>query len=839
MRLLLSDDEKYANDKEKIKALVDHYTLEGEQQVYHKKERIRRLYNIANGVLNQEDYISYEEEKDVIVGQNEIDDAGLQFYPIIPPIIAGVLGDFDKKFSEYYAHAIDPEHTNMVIDRLTEQLRDALIQAAEAKFDGTTQEEYDAFMQSQEIVKYYLTDYRSEIEMWANHTIKVEKENLNVKEVERRTLEQILVTESPAVHVNFIDGSLTLESIPEENIFSLKSPYHDDYSCSHMVGWFEDLTISAVLNKYANLLSEDDVERITGWCQDVFGTEFVVNNFKYTGNRLDWKESTDNYMMFKRLHERNGRRYDDYQTDTVRLTYMYFLLPRRVGKLFYKGDGVEFSQIVSDDFKVTIKPEYRGKKKLENLIYGEHVDWFYINELWKCIQVDVKNTPWKGYANSTDQKTLYLYLDKNPIQYSDHKLRYGIRIPVHGGPKTNIHSEPISAVEKAAPLQVMYNWLYNRMQQLLSTEVGKFLIVNQNMIPQDSYDGSWGKNNLMKWFMVAHDTSIAPADPSVTNMGQSATQIAGGFGQVVDLTKTQELLEKANLARMLKEECFQQFGFTSGTLYGDNSPYQTGVSVAQQQQRALTQIQGHYTRLQEIMRRVWETILETKQFMVANTGMDTISYIDSDEARQIFTTNTDGFLMHKLGCFVKSSAADQQTLETIKQIALSTNTMGASTLEMATMISSTSTPELMKKLEKIQNAKIKERDEQAQAEAERQQKLVELQQRETAMALEEQAKQKELEFEREVVLQQIKSLGYANSPVEEIAAQIEKVSKNTIEERKLDLMREQVDIKKKQVEDKKQNDDNQLSMQEKIELTKLELRREEIEAAKARTKTLK
>lgn len=847
MKLLIKEKDKYKNDKEAIKQVVEHFETDGLSQVYRKAKTIKKLNNLANGVLNQEDYIDYEEETGLL-GQDGavLEDAGLMFYPIIPNIIQGILGDFDKRYSEYFVEAINPEHTNDILEKLNQDLRTNLIEAAEARFitPETTEEEYNEFINSDKIQKYYLSEHRSTIEQWANHKIKVDDERLGMKHIEREILNELIVTERPAVHVNYLDGEYNVHTIPSKDLFYIKSPNNRDLSESQMVGWFEHETIDTILNKYANLLTDRQVEKLSGWTGDLYKNEFVVNNLRQTGNVTAELESKQNYLAFNRLYNNpNERRYDDYQSDLIRITHMYFLLPRKIGRLYYKGEGTVFSQLVTDDFKVTIKPIYSGKEKTkETLLEGEHVEWFYHNELWRAIKMDVKHSGYHYKEENEDEKTIWAFLDKNPIQYSDPNYRFGIRIPIHGGPTTNRYSDPISGVEKAAPLQIMYNWLWNRMQQLLSTEVGKFIIINQNMIPQESFDGSWGKNNLLKWFMVAKDTSIAPADPSITNMGQSSSQIAGGFGQVVDLTKTNELLEKANLAAMIKAECFQQFGFTPETIYGDRSPQQSGVSQAQQLQRSLTQIQHYYTRLDEIMRKTWDTILETAQFKATDSESELLSYMGDDKARVIFQSDTSSFLLYKLATFTKSSAADSQTLETIKQIALSNNTMGADTLETAAMISSKSTPELMEKLRELKAEKEKLAKEQVAQEEARQQQLVDQQHKNSLEIIAEQDRQSEIEFERDVVLKQIGAVGFGNSSADEIRQQVEALAKQDLEERKyqstLDY-REKVDkFKEKTLETKSGESQKQRDLQEKIKLKELELREKDIEARNTRSKAI-
>lgn len=851
MKLLLSEEEKYADDCRAIKDIVEHYIIDGEQQVSLKQKKIRQLYNMANGVINQEDYIDYKEEEMALSEflQTDIDDLGLMFYPIIPNIIQAILGEFDKRYSKYYVGATNPEHTNALLEKFSADLRDQLINSAEALFFNEnpepTDQQMQEFQKSEKIRDYYLTDYRSAIERWANHKINVDTSRLHVKDIERELLRSLIVTEQPYVHVNYIDGDYRLEHWPEEEVFMLKSPRNRDASESMVVGRFEHRTIDSILNEFANMLTADQVEQLVGWTSDIHGNEFVVNNMKQTPNVDAHLESEKNFRGFDRLFNMQERRYDDFQTDLVRVTHMYMLLPTKYGKLRYIGDGVDVKTIVSEDYKVTIKPEYGNgpEKDADNLVYGEHIDWFYMNTLWRAIRIDNHQNSWKLEKKvETDENAIWVMCQPNEIQYSDSNFRFGTRIPVHGGPVTNFYSNPISGVERAMPSQIMYNWLGNRMQQLIATEVGKFIIINQNMLPQDSFDGSWGKNNLEKFFMVAKDFSIAPADPSVNNMGQSATQISGGFGQVVDLTKTQELLEKANLMGVIKQDVFQQFGFTPQTLFGDAQPQQTASSQAQGMQRSLTQIQHYYTRLDEIMKLVWETLLETAQFKASTQDSELLSYMGDDKARVIFNTNTDGFLMHKLACYVKSSAADADTLLRIQQNALTNNTMGADALESAAILAAKTTPEVMHQLEKLRDRRQQEQMALEARQAQQQQELVQQNHVNTMEQLQKQAEESELEFQRELILSQIKAVGYGNSTAGEISHEVERLAKADLERDKFNATndyRERIEQAREEVhKDKMGESAKTRQLQEKIKMKELELREKDIIARNKRSNAI-
>ena len=83
---------------------------------------------------------------------------------------------------------------------------------------------------------------------------------------------------------------------------------------------------------------------------------------------------------------------------------MYFLMPRKLGKLTFRsktenGEFADIVEIVSDDYVPINKPEYNGKMKLENLLQGEHIDWFYTDEVWRSIKIENYSTHTGDFMN--------------------------------------------------------------------------------------------------------------------------------------------------------------------------------------------------------------------------------------------------------------------------------------------------------------------------------------------------------------------------------------------------------------------------------------------------------
>jgi hypothetical protein len=443
------------------------------------------------------------------------------------------------------------------------------------------------------------------------------------------------------------------------------------------------------------------------------------------------------------------------------------LVPKKVGVLTTVINGETFVTEVDELFKVTLKPEYSTKvKDKEFLIAGEHVEWTYINELFQVVKLDL-DFGGTYMSNESERKTIWVKLAPHDIQFKHRNLRYGVRIPVHGGSELGW-----SITSKTKPWQKFYNYIWNRNKQLLSTETGKFLLLNQNLIPQTSYDGSWGEFNFLKAFLSARDISMMPIDPSLTNTGQNQSM---GFGQVVDLEKTGEVINKAQLANIIKQECYDSIGLNPQFL-ADISPYQSAKSVAAGNQVTVTQLQYLYSKHYDIMKAVRETMIETALFLTSKGEMRDLNYVQTDGQRIAFTLSTENTLMYDLGLFLSSDPADLINLEIIKQIAIQDNTMGSDAYEKMKIISSNTTTELAAFLKENSLKREDQVNQQRKHEQDMLDKQIAQQNQDIEKKLRNDNEQAQLDREFKLNEARIKALGYANDSADTISNEIKEMS---------------------------------------------------------------
>jgi hypothetical protein len=304
-------------------------------------------------------------------------------------------------------------------------------------------------------------------------------------------------------------------------------------------------------------------------------------------------------------------------------------------------------------------------------------------------------------------------------------------------------------VDKTEVWEIAFNFVWNRIMQILKTEIGPFFVMNQNAIPSESMDGSWGKNNLVKFAMTARDLGIGAVDTSPSNM-QGGSQLTGGFGQKVDLSRMDEIAQKVQLAMSIKEECYSVLGITSQFL-SEISPQETEAGIAQGVQRTVNAVKEVYDDHYSMMEKGWQTFLEITKYLKIKEGSTADSYLNSEGERQIFQTTTEDFPLYMLGVYTSSSFDDALLIAEMKEMVRRDNTMGADLEDKIKMLSTHSLSDIYSALKDLTVKK--------QAEVQKQQEN-EQRQLQAKIEADERIKASELAWEKEKLLLKIESDEY-------------------------------------------------------------------------------
>jgi hypothetical protein len=352
----------------------------------------------------------------------------------------------------------------------------------------------------------------------------------------------------------------------------------------------------------------------------------------------------------------------------------------------------------------------------------------------------------------------------------------------------------------------------NQLWELLEKEIGVVFLGDLKVVPKkDSQDPI----ETMLWNAKNRGTLLI--DTSIENTG-GAVQ----FNQFsrLDLTRSQEIQARIQLAQQLRLEAYELVGLTRQRL-GNSQASDTATAANNALIQSFAQTETWFAWHDNILQKVYQTILDMAQYIELQKPTSTLNYLNS-ELETVFLQVSKNELLHELFVFVSSYAEDKVTLEQLKQLAQPAMQNGAELSEMVDLFTANSERSLRKTLGDVQKRKeaIRQQEqalkqqqlEQQQAQFEQKMQMDAAQKAEDARR-EDMNKQLDRENRLQVVqLQGIANEGSYNPDVDTTGLLIEQtkiaqdISKQTFEKvtknKELSLKEKELALKEKDIDTK-------------------------------------
>lgn len=780
----------------------------GLRQLYKDTKRLHKNYALANGILDKSDYIIGPENdmSDMIsiISTDNQNSLPIKFYPIIPNVVNVLVGEFSKRDNRVIVKAVDDQSMNEAFEYKQNLLLEILQKQAETKKIkelsemGMDLESKDPNVQKQiqdqldtakqlSIAEAKFKTYRGIAEQWANHMIEVDNDRFDMYQKEIDAFRDMLVADREFWHVRLKEDDYDVELWNPLNTFYHKSPEVYYISEGNYVGRIIVMSIPDIIDKYGSMMTEEQLLDLKNHYRTLNSFPLLTDGMRdqenwYTNfskpdgrTNVTWQKyldgqvansiqnpSNNSFTWFDLNQNSATINFDINGPGMVRVTEAYWKSQKRVGHLTkIERDGNIVQDTVDEDFIVTEKPVYNTAiiktKSKENLVYGEHIDWIWINEVRWGVKINSSLSTYYS-RNYSDFEPIYLSGDPIPFQFKGSSNLYGCRLPVEGKIFSERNSYSNSIVDKMKPHQINYNIVNNQIVEMLADEVGNVMVIDQNMIPRNSLKGQWGPYNFPMFHQVMKDYQIAAIDTSIRN-----TENPSSFAhfQQVDMTKTNQIVNRMELARHFKEECFSLVGITPQRL-GDVAASESATGTNQAVNNSYAQTEPLYDQhMNHLMPRVREIMIQAAQYICAKKPISRITYINSNDENVFFDIEGDKLLLRDLQVKPRSTANIKSVVDQLKQLAIQNNTAGGTLYEISQMIVSKSPAEIIAKLK----AADEKRQHQMQQEQEHQMQLQQSQ-LQAAMEMEQKVQDhddywKEREIQKEIYIAEIKALGYA------------------------------------------------------------------------------
>ena len=788
---------------------LDWLELQGMEFLRRNARKLLKNYKLAKGIIDKKDYIVEEDNdhKDLMDVLTKEDESALElkFYPIIPNVINVLSGEFSKRFSKVQFRAVDDTSYNEMLESkralveenlLADASKKQLLKMLEMGLDPESDEAKQIMDPSTirslpEIEDFFSKSYRSMVEEWATHQMNVDVERFKIQELEERAFRDMLIADREFWHFRMMEDDYDVELWNPVLTFYQKSPETRYISDSNYCGKMDLMTVADVIDKYGYLMNEKQLKSLNK-IYPARSSMYQVNGYQNDGAYYDatrshaWNTNSPSlgYRRYVSNWSDDPARGGDIvsailnegedvlqwgEGDLMRVTTVYWKTQRMVGHLTcIKEDGQVMQEIVDETFKVTMKPMYdtsliKNKSK-ENLLYGEHVDYIWINEVWGGVKIGPNSpTGWRSeMGNNVDP--IYLGIDRKkpgriPFQFKGEKTLYGCKLPVEGRVFSDRNTRSTSLVDLMKAYQVGYNMVNNQIADILVDELGTVIMFDQNALPRHGMGEDWGKNNYAKAYVAMKDFQMLPLDTSITN-----TENATNFNhyQTLNMEQTSRLMSRIQLANYFKSQAFEAIGINPQRLGGPVAQ-QTATGVTQALQQSYSQTETYFINHSDnLMPRVHKMRTDLAQYYYSNTPSLRLQYISTAADKVNFTINGTELLMRDFNIFATTRTNHRQILDQLKQMALTNNTTGASIYDLGNILKADSIAEVTDILKDSETKTQAMKQQEMQQQREMQQKQIESQAEENKLKLEFQAGEAAKDRQKDITVAEIRSAGYGS-----------------------------------------------------------------------------
>jgi hypothetical protein len=788
---------------------LDWLEWNGLKQIRRNARRLMKNYKLAKGIIDKSDYIIEEdnEYRDIveILTKEDASALELKFYPIIPNVINVLVAEFAKRTTKLTYRAIDEFSYNEMMEQKRKMVEDTLMADAQSKIMAALMEQgldpnsQEANQQLQpntlkslpEIEMFFKKDYRGMIEQWASHQHHVDVERFKIDELEERGFRDMLITDREFWHFRMMEDDYEVELWNPPLTFYHKSPDARYISQGNWAGKVDMYTVADVIDRYGYIMTEEQLEALEA-VYPIRSGGYITGGYQNDGTYYDATKNHDWNVNMPSLAYRQyttmmagtvydggdiinqilaeGEDYFDQGTAyLVRCTTGYWKSQRKVGHLTKINEiGEVITDIVTEDYKITDKAIYDTRlfknKTQDNLLYGEHIDWIWINEVWGGVKIGPNIPSFWGMNNPGGFSPIYIGIEKNHVgplkfQFKGDNSLYGCKLPVEGAVFSDRNTKSTALLDLMKPYQIGYNIVNNQIADILVDELGTIIMLDQNTLPRHSLGEDWGKGNLAKAYVAMKNFQMLPLDTSITN-----TENALNFQhfQKLDLSQTERLMSRIQLANHFKQQAYEVIGVNPQRM-GQQLSQMTATGVEQAAAASYAQTEMFFIQhCDYLMPRVHQMRTDLAQYYHSTKPSARLTYMTTADEKVNFEINGTELLMRDLNIFASTTANHRAVLEQLKQMAMQNNTTGASIYDLGKIVQSDSVAELNTVLKDSEEKQKAQKDAEMQNQQQMQEQQLAAQKEQKQMELDAAAAREEKNRQRDILVAEIRAAGYGS-----------------------------------------------------------------------------
>jgi hypothetical protein len=708
--------EKEKKDESWIKNTMDYFANKAYAEYVKNRDTFVKNYDLVKGILRMEDFYQEPQVKsftDMLTTDLQLP-AYVKHYSIITTPINELVGEISKRPDTFRVKAFDDDSKAEELQFKTDILQKYVIGKAKQNIleklamGGQSPEDVDPEeldQMSMDQVQDELDDYTSVAEKWANHVLTCQKAEFNLKEKSEDAFRDMLISAREFYHIYEDNSKLgfNVEVANPKNTWFLTTPdrkYISDPTGraqgAYAAGTVQVMELSEIIESVPDMTKEE-IDHLRSSLQD-YGLINVRESNLGNPDAIPGQDSVqyDTFdplvLQTRMIIESEMKENDDGLKDFLGLTsnvssfgykYVvvraYWISKRKIGKLIYTDEmGNEQSTLVDETYKSGTMPTQQS------------LEWGWINEWYQGVKIGPDIYHIKPYR----------LLNYCPIIGLTHEVK---------------NTEAKSLVDLMKPFQVLYNVCMNQLYKLLEKEVGKVYLTSIRHIPIPK-DGD-AQDALDVWEMEARNRGVMFIDDSPENLKSPSS-----FNQFrdIDLTRTQEIQSRYNLAMQLKNECWELIGMSRqrmGSITASESA--TGTNTAIQQ--SYSQTEPLFVAHEYVMGQLYQAIIDAALYTESKKPQSTLSYITNTGESAFVQVNGTDLKFRDLKVFLTNRPEDNQMFNEIRQLSQAVIQNGGSLYDIIELYSTKSIRQMKKVFKTLKERQEQIQDQQMQLQQQQQQ----------------------------------------------------------------------------------------------------------------------
>lgn len=813
---------KQKKDDSWVKNTMDYFSNKAYAEYIKNRDTFVPNYDLMKGILRREDFAIDEPEVKSFTDMLEKDlslPGYVKHYSIITTPVNELVGEISKRPDSYRVKAFDDDSKAQELQFKTDTLKAYVINQvkqqvmAKAAMSGEELAMEDVEKITMQQVQEELDSYTSVAEKWANHTLTCNKADFHLKEQSEDAFRDLLISAREFYHI-YEDNSKTgfnVEVANPKNTWFLTTPdkkYISDPSGrsrgAYAAGTVEVMEISEIIEAFPDL-TKTEIDHLRSSLQD-YGLINVRESNLGNPDVTPGQDSViyDTYdplvLQTRMIIESEMKENNDGLRDFLGLTsnvssfgykYVvvrsYWISKRKIGKLIYEDEmGNEQSALVTEDYKSGNMPTQIS------------LEWGWVNQWYQGTKIGPDIYHVKPYT----------LLDYCPIIGTTYEVK---------------NTEARSLVDLMKPFQTIYNVCMNQLYKLLEKEVGKVQLMSLRHIPVPK-DGD-AQDALDIWEMEARERGVVFIDDSPENL-----KAPSSFNQFtsLDLTRTQEIQSRYNLAQQMKIECWELIGMSRQRM-GSVAASETATGTNTAMQQSYSQTEPLFVAHEYVTGQLYQAIIDASLKIQSSKPESTLSYITSEGESAFVQVNGNELKLRDLKVFPTNRPEDTQMFNELRQLSQALIQNGGSLYDIIELYSTKSMREMKKTFKDLRDQQLQQQQaaqQQQQAQMEQQGKIAEAQMQQAQQIAAQQTANDNLNNELDRINK--KEIAMINAMSKEGGASSDQNSNGTPDSLEIEKLTSQQTIARKNYDSKMADINSKSGLAQQ----KLQIEREKIKLAR-------